>query len=794
MKKLYIIILVLLLSFGNIIPIQAKDSKVIKVGYPIQQGLTEKDEEGNYIGYTVDYLNEIKKYTGWSYEFVEVEGDLNKQLTTLLKMLEDGEIDIMGGMVYNDELAEIYDYPGYNYGVAYTTLAVRKDDGRWISDDFQHWNDIKVGAYSASSKRLKELEKFANVNGFTYEVVEKDNYEQLLSALQSGEIDAMLQVDISMDEDLRAIAKFSPVPYYFAISKGNQDLVREMNSALSNIASGNPYLQANLYEKYFNANDEFILSEENRKYIESLGTIKVLLMDGNAPIQYYEKEPKGIAVSYLEKIKEKTGLQYEIIVTQNEKECMNLIKNRKIDLILGVPSNSDIITELDLTMSLPYLDSYAILVSGNITDIDAVKEKKFNHNTESALKHLNKGKNIAGYLDSYCTNFYLQKSRLYKNIKMDMNESDKIQYYMGLVDKHKIYLLSIINAVINSVSEEQSQEIIYENTIVPIDYTLGELIRSFFWQINAIVLLFLFLGVLLYVRNMKIKTSMFNELVIQQKRVNELSKLMDECIFEYNYCDDTMKIQNNTVMFDKKHRIENYMEYEKHHFIREMIQKEEDGTKDFILEILGQKRWYRVILKVIKGKNGVSTYALGKIYDVNAEVTEHQDLIQRSKRDPLTNLLNRAGAEEEIQRMLNSGSIEGSLLLFDIDNFKSINDNLGHPEGDEVLKNIARLMEIFFEDSDIKCRLGGDEFLVFLNRAVDKEKLNLLLEQWIMKTQQELFNRYKELFVSVSIGATIVAKAGETYKNLYKEADVAMYRAKLNGKNGFFIYEKSDEI
>ncbi|HCO28900.1 MAG TPA: diguanylate cyclase, partial [Lachnospiraceae bacterium] len=354
MKKLYIIILVLLLSFGNIIPIQAKDRKVIKVGYPIQQGLTEKDEEGNYIGYTVDYLNEIKKYTGWSYEFVEVDGDLNEQLITLLKMLEDGEIDVMGGMVYSDDMAQIYDYPGYNYGVAYTTLAVRKDDGRWIADDFQHWDGIKVGIYGKVTKRMQELEKFANVNGFTYEVVEKDNYEEMLASLESGEIDAMLQVDISMEEDLRAIAKFSPVPYYFAISKGNQDLVREMNSALSNIASGNPYLQANLYEKYFNVNDEFVLSEENRKYIESLGTIKVLLMDGNAPIQYYDKKAKGIAVSYLEKIKEKTGLQYEIIVTHEEKECMSLIKNRKIDLILGVPSNSDIITELDLNMSLPY--------------------------------------------------------------------------------------------------------------------------------------------------------------------------------------------------------------------------------------------------------------------------------------------------------------------------------------------------------------------------------------------------------------------------------------------------------
>lgn len=91
----------LMLLFWHLLPIQglAADGgrQVIRVGYPIQLGMTEVDEQGNYSGYTYEYLEEIAQYTGWDYEFVQVEGDLNESLVTLMDMLEKGEIDLMGG-------------------------------------------------------------------------------------------------------------------------------------------------------------------------------------------------------------------------------------------------------------------------------------------------------------------------------------------------------------------------------------------------------------------------------------------------------------------------------------------------------------------------------------------------------------------------------------------------------------------------------------------------------------------------------------------------------------------------
>lgn len=127
-----------MLLFWHLLPIQglAADGgrQVVRVGYPIQLGMTEVDEQGNYSGYTYEYLEEIAQYTGWDYEFVQVEGDLNESLVTLMDMLEKGEIDLMGGMLYSREMEQLYDYSSNSYGIVYTVFQVLYDDTDYVND------------------------------------------------------------------------------------------------------------------------------------------------------------------------------------------------------------------------------------------------------------------------------------------------------------------------------------------------------------------------------------------------------------------------------------------------------------------------------------------------------------------------------------------------------------------------------------------------------------------------------------------------------------------------------------
>ena len=155
--------------------------------------------------------------------------------------------------------------------------------------------------------------------------------------------------------------------------------------------------------------------------------------------------------------------------------------------------------------------------------------------------------------------------------------------------------------------------------------------------------------------------------------------------------------------------------------------------------------------------------------------------------DKLTGLYNRSGFERRALDFLAQDSPAGVLALFDLDNFKSINDSEGHPEGDRVLERFAACLTAAFRKSDCIGRLGGDEFIVLIPNAVPdailEEKLGAVLAD-VRRALSEYRERYG---VSVSIGAVPVDGTIRSYDALYKCADAALYIAKYMGKDRFYI-------
>ncbi|MEA5004225.1 MAG: transporter substrate-binding domain-containing protein, partial [Christensenella sp.] len=153
------VIALLLLAFA-FLPVTAhaqEEKNVVRVAYPIQYGLTEIDGEGNYSGYTYEYLQEIAQYTGWNVELVQFEGDINAQLSSALEAVQNGEVDLMGGTVYNEELAKTYDYPSYSYGTAYTTLNVLEENTKINETNLKTLDDIRIAVYEKATVRNGEL-------------------------------------------------------------------------------------------------------------------------------------------------------------------------------------------------------------------------------------------------------------------------------------------------------------------------------------------------------------------------------------------------------------------------------------------------------------------------------------------------------------------------------------------------------------------------------------------------------------------------------------------------------------
>lgn len=793
-KRIISVLLVLFLFLSTAVTCFAEDKKVIRVGFPIQKGLTEIDEDGNYTGYTVDYLKEIKKYTNWEYEYVQVDGTINEQLSTLLQMLADGEIDLLGAMNFNEALSQMYDYPAYHYGKAYTVLAVRKDNSNWLDDDFQHWNGIKVGVYAGFAKRIAALEEFARVNGFTYELVNFETLDETIQAVKDGVVDATLSVDISLDPDLRAITRFTPTEYYFATTKGNSEVVRALNSALSNINDSNPYLQSSLYDKYFVTAKQFFISESNKEYVQSLGKIRVLMLNGNAPIQNYQNnQASGITISYLEAIKKATGLDYELVVAKNYEEFISILEDplSAIDLIAGLPSNSILTGNGNIVLSLPYLKSSMCLVYNTKYDSNQTRFDEFVGNTQKALNYINKTQNTSFYLDSLCVNLYLKHLELYKNLSVNYNISDIVQYAFASTNSRTVNLLPIINSYLNSLDTDLQQQIIYENSLMNLDYSLFEYLQIYSAQIIIVALVLIVLIGLLVIHNFRSHTVMLKKIAQQHERFRELSNLIDECIFEYDYATDFLRIQNNKILFEQKHEVEHYLTSGRYAFLKELLEAQKDGSCEFQIEE-PDKAWYRLILKVIKEDDGKASYALGRIYNIDAEIAKTQALKEKAEKDPLTKLLNRATAEEYITRHLQKNPTQGTLLLFDLDNFKAVNDTMGHQAGDKLLQHIGTFVDYFFRKDDIKCRLGGDEFMVFMDSCLPQEILIEKLELLLTQANTHIFKTYQHLNLSISVGAAYVSEETKTFHALYQKADYAMYVAKLSGKNGYYISDSTD--
>lgn len=180
----------------------------------------------------------------------------------------------------------------------------------------------------------------------------------------------------------------------------------------------------------------------------------------------------------------------------------------------------------------------------------------------------------------------------------------------------------------------------------------------------------------------------------------------------------------------------------------------------------------------------------GMILDKTYEEEARNRIEKISETDGLTKLLNRRGLENRLKDIFKSDNSNGVLIIFDLDNFKSVNDILGHPIGDEVLKIFSRCLTNSFRENDIISRIGGDEFVVFINKNMELDTLSKKLDGLLNNIRSDLNYYYKNYGLSTSIGVAYRDNHINTYEELYEEADKGLYKAKNLGKDGFYINNK----
>ncbi len=169
-------------------------------------------------------------------------------------------------------------------------------------------------------------------------------------------------------------------------------------------------------------------------------------------------------------------------------------------------------------------------------------------------------------------------------------------------------------------------------------------------------------------------------------------------------------------------------------------------------------------------------------------------------RDPLTGLVNRRIVEDQLPHMVaehQAGSMSMGLIYFDLDGFKPINDNLGHDTGDALLKQIGATVKKSVRSDDIVARVGGDEFVVILNRIENEKDLINRGRQILLKIEAIKIVNNKPIDISASLGCLLVGsrtpKELASAQKLIREADRLMYASKKSGR-GVLSVAKTDDL
>ncbi len=292
-----------------------------------------------------------------------------------------------------------------------------------------------------------------------------------------------------------------------------------------------------------------------------------------------------------------------------------------------------------------------------------------------------------------------------------------------------------------------------------------------------------------------------NLLYKEQMKYNFFSAMTEEIQFEYTIASDMLNLsawgaEKLGMPQDTMHpgEDENVQRIMGKNGWKEITAKLVGTTADkpqvsfeYTLQVGGQPRWYRMILQAIwnEASDPVCTGFIGKAVDIHDSRLKMEELEKRATHDTLTGLLNQASARDMVlQCMKQHQDGKFALAIFDLDEFKLVNDTYGHIVGNHVLQYMADNLRENIRNGEIIARIGGDEYLIFLEYETE-------IEPEIRRLFDALEGVYDGITVRISMGVALTDMVGKVYDTLFHAADQALYYAKRSGRSRYVFYDDS---
>jgi len=311
-----------------------KSPETVKVGVLNNSSLAFRDEEGTWRGSDIECMLDIAQKAGFNVEFIDSSTDAD-----LFEHIDDGTYDILTDMAKGESFRDDYLFTDESISTTTSTLAVRSDDSRWDYGNIDQLSQMKIGVIGLYETN-KDFRTWCTKHAVTPKITEYQDFEEMTAALENGEIDGELYLgtDVVNDADkLHTILRFLPEDCFFMFRKSDVELKNKVDTALSQILSGNADYLVNLRNKYetqFSSN-VLPLSSSEKTYISEHPILNVAVVSGDSP--YYMREPdgtdSGIIPDYYKLISNWSGLHFQYKIFASSEEAVEAVKNGDADVI-----------------------------------------------------------------------------------------------------------------------------------------------------------------------------------------------------------------------------------------------------------------------------------------------------------------------------------------------------------------------------------------------------------------------------------------------------------------------------
>lgn len=349
MRKSACVMLSLLLLLSAVLPVKAAEetapAKVVRVG-SFEDTFNYVNEKGARKGYGYELLETLSGYTGWQFEYVTCDW------SDCFEKLENGEIDIMGGISYTEDRAEEMLFSDEPMGEEKYYLCADLSRADISASDFKTLNGKKIGVLMGTEPEVM-LTEWEEKYGLKTEHVNISNNEDVKQKLANHEIDCFVSLEESFwaERGISTITRVGESGIYYAINKNRPDLKEELDNAMRALDEAAPFYTADLYKRYFSMDYTPILTGEEMAWLKEHGAIKMGFLTSDSGVSTFDPatgEFTGVITDYIQLAADCLGnqeLEFQLVGYDSKEAELDALKSGEIDMIFHFDQSPNLAEE-----------------------------------------------------------------------------------------------------------------------------------------------------------------------------------------------------------------------------------------------------------------------------------------------------------------------------------------------------------------------------------------------------------------------------------------------------------------